>query len=196
MRSALVAALLLTSCAAYQGPGRPFEPARLGREGGWLTAGEVPLIRQQGERDCGAAALAMIAGYWGRPLDGAGMSAARQLGPKGGAPAGRLRDLARERGLAAYLVPATLKDLRYELRRRRPVLVGMLKRHDDQVLAHYEVVVAMNPVLRQVVTLDPARGWQVYDVAGFLSEWQPTNQLAIVVIGVRDRAAQPVAAVR
>jgi ABC-type bacteriocin/lantibiotic exporter with double-glycine peptidase domain len=196
MRRALIAALLLTSCAAYQGPGRPFEPARLGREGGWLTAGEVTLVRQQGDRDCGAAALAMMTAYWGRPLDGAGMSAARQLGPKGGAPAGRLRDLARDRGLAAYLVPATLKDLRYELRRHRPVLVGMLKRHGDQLLAHYEVVVAMNPVLRQVVTLDPARGWQVYDVAGFLSEWEPTDHLAMVVIGVQGAPAPPPVAAR
>ncbi len=186
MRIALVAALLLTaSCAAYHGPARDFEPDRLDRETGWLTVGQVPLVKQQGERDCGAAALSMVLGYWRRPLDRAALAAARTLGPRGGAPAGRLRDLARSRGLAAYLVPASLRDLRYELRRGRPVLVGMVKRYGDQVVAHYEVVVAYHPARGLVVTLDPAEGWRQYTVRGFLEEWRPARQLAIVVLGPR-----------
>ncbi|HTM22529.1 MAG TPA: cysteine peptidase family C39 domain-containing protein [Kofleriaceae bacterium] len=167
MNRAILPALLLASCAAYRGPGHHFDPARLDREDGWLTAGDVPLIRQQGDSDCGAAALAMVLGYWQRPLGGAELAEARKLGPRGGAPAGHLR------------------DLRYELRRGRPVMVGMLKRHGDRLLAHYEVVVAIHPTRGVVVTLDPARGWQEYDVAGFLQEWKPTQQLALVVTGRR-----------
>ena len=195
MRIALVAGLLLTACATYRGPARDFEPDRLGRETGWLTAGQVPLVRQQGERDCGAAALSMVLGFWRRPLDGAALTAARVPGPRGGAPAGRLRDLARSRGLAAYLVPARLRDLRYELRRGRPVLVGMVKRYGDEVVAHYEVVVAYHAAHGLVVTLDPAAGWRQYTVKGFLEEWRPARQLAIVVLGPRvipDRLERPV----
>jgi ABC-type bacteriocin/lantibiotic exporter with double-glycine peptidase domain len=183
MRRALIAALLLTSCAAYRGPGRSFQPSRLSAESGWLIAGPVPMIRQHGERDCGAAALAMVMGFWRRPLDAAGMSAAQVLGPRGGAPAGRLRDLARQRGLAAFVVPATLRDLRYELRRGRPVMVGMLQRVGDELIAHYQVVVAMHPARGLIVTLDPARGWREYDSAGFLEEWKPARRLALVVLG-------------
>ncbi len=61
----------------------------------------------------------------------------------------------------------------------------MVKRYGDEVVAHYEVVVAYHAARGLVVTLDPAQGWRQYTVKGFVEEWRPARQLAIVVLGPR-----------
>ena len=181
LRLCLAACLVLVAgCSTYAGSARDFSPGALAREPGWVAIGGVPLVRQETESECGAAAVAMVVSYW------TGAAPARILAgirpaPERGLPAGRLRQLARRHRLAAFLIRAELADLEHELRRGRPVLVGLAKPQRRGVLSHYEVVVAIHPRRRRVVTLDPGHGWRQNSYAGFLAEWRPVRGLALVV---------------
>src|SRR5690349_16931565 len=48
----------------YKGGARAVQPAQLGTN--WLQAAETPVVMQKQQADCGLAALAMVAGAWGR----------------------------------------------------------------------------------------------------------------------------------
>src|SRR5688572_11376693 len=93
---------------------------------GWLSVPEVPMVRQRGPSDCGAAVLRMILGHWNR--GGSEEALTQELAPTQadqGVEAGRVRDTARQRGLQAFLVEGNIDDLVREVRRRRPVIVGL-----------------------------------------------------------------------
>ena len=184
--SLVIALVWLTACQLpYTGGARPVRPEELGN--GWYRAAATPTIRQDHETDCGLAALAMVAGTWGRQWSVADLS--RQLPPtERGVKLGALRDLARARGLAAYAIKGNVHDLEHELSLGRPIVLGLLLPFDQERNAsHYEVAVAMNARDGTVVTIDPASGqWrqrskQVLDV-----EWRPAGFAALVVVGDRQ----------
>jgi hypothetical protein len=110
--------------------------------------------------------------------------AALRPAPADGIAAGRLRDHARGHGLASYLIAGELADLEHELARGRPVLVGLVKPQRRGALAHYEVVVAVHPERRAVVTLDPAEGLRQNSYDGFVAEWEPAGRLTLIVSAV------------
>lgn len=181
LRAVVVAlALAAAGCSSYSGKARDFSPARLSSEPGWLALRGVPFERQLEEADCGAAAIAMVIAYWtgGQPRAIAG---ALRPAPERGIAAGRMRDLARGRGLAAFIVRGEMADLEREVAAGRPVVVGLVKPHGKRVLTHYEVVVGLHRGRKLVVTLDPARGWRENAVDAFLQEWAPSKRLALVV---------------
>lgn len=168
--------------STYAGSARPFDPKELEREAGWLAVRDVPVVRQKSEIDCGAAAIAMVVTYWTSEPSAGVLAELRPVRPPG-LEAGRLRDVARGRDLAAYLVSGQLVDLERELGAGRPVLVGLVKPQASGALTHYEVVVGFHRQKRLVVTLDPAEGWRQNDLAAFLEEWKPAANLALVVVG-------------
>lgn len=185
---ALTLTLLLTACQlSYTGGARPVSPDRLGQ--GWYRAAATQVVRQQRETDCGLAALAMVAGAWGRRWSVAELN--QQLPPgERGVRLGGLRDLARARGFEAYAIRGTIDDLTRELSHGRPVLLGLMLPFDQNHNAsHYEVAVAIRPRDGAVVTIDPASGqWrertrQVLDV-----EWKPAGYAALVVVADRQAA--------
>jgi len=183
VRALLPAALALgLGCATYRGPFRPFDPASLRAEPGWVFAPGVHLVRQAEARDCGPAALAMV-------LGSAGMSTSREqlagrlVAVERGAAAGELRDLARAVGARAFLVHGEVSDLRRELSAGRPALVGLAKRNGGRrVLLHYEVVVGLHEASGRVATFDPGAGPRQAPLEGFLGEWSPTGRLLLVVM--------------
>lgn len=198
---ALLAGLLAAACgcvtvSTYAGSARPFDPKHLEREAGWLAVRGVPVVRQKSEIDCGAAAIAMVVTYWTTEPSAGVVAELRPVRPPG-LEAGRLREVARRRDLAAYLVSGQLGDLERELAAGRPVLVGLVKPQQSGALTHYEVVVGFHRQKGLVVTLDPAEGWRQNDLAAFLEEWRPAANLALVVVGrgagVQGRAASRVA---
>jgi ABC-type bacteriocin/lantibiotic exporter with double-glycine peptidase domain len=179
----LIALAGLAACQLpYTGGARAVRPDELGA--GWYRAAATPVVRQHHETDCGLAALAMVAGTWGRRWSVSDLN--HQLPPtERGVKLGALRDLARARGLDAYAIQGTAHDLAHELSLGRPVVLGLVLPFDQEHNAsHYEVAVAMNPQSGAIVTIDPASGeWrqrtrQVLDL-----EWKPAGFATLVVIG-------------
>jgi ABC-type bacteriocin/lantibiotic exporter with double-glycine peptidase domain len=180
-RAAVLAAAVLAAPACYTGAARTTTAAAIAGEAGWKLIPGVPFVAQRDERDCGAAAAAMVLGYWSVPAGREEILAATS-GAGRGARAGALRDFVRARGLDAYLVPGDMRDLAAEIDRRRPVLVGLAQPYADKARTHYVVVVGMNRGRRELLTLDPARGWRRVSFEGFAREWIPVGRPAIVVL--------------
>ncbi|MHC5023538.1 MAG: cysteine peptidase family C39 domain-containing protein [Planctomycetota bacterium] len=178
----LIASCLLFSGCTYLGSARDVDPNALEATEGWVAVRDVPVVLQADELDCGAAALAMIMTYWGLPT---GRDEIVEALDASGRPiqAAQLRDYARHRGLKAYLLAeGRFRDLERELSNGRPVLVGLVKPHVGQSLAHYEVVVGVHRERQLVATIDPAHGWRQNTYHGFLAEWMasPSDRLTLV----------------
>jgi ATP-binding cassette subfamily B protein RaxB len=160
-------------------------PGELGA--GWYRAVATPVVRQHQRTDCGLAALAMVAGAWGRRWSIDDLN--RQLPPSAhGVKLGALRDLARARGFEAYAIRATRRDLEHELAAGRPVVLGLqLPLDRDHSVSHYEVAIALHPRDGTVVTIDPASGtWRQRSPSVLELEWQPAGFAALVVVGERQ----------
>jgi ABC-type bacteriocin/lantibiotic exporter with double-glycine peptidase domain len=184
---ALAACALASGC--YLGSARTATPADFApTDDSWNLVEGVPPVRQIARGDCGAAALAMVLGYWALPVTRADITAANPPAPERGIRAAALRDFARRQGLHAFLVEGELADLDRELARHRPVLVGVMKRYGGRVYPHYEVVVGVSRRQRRILTLDPANGLRVNSREGFTAEWTAAGRLTLIVF---PRAAPP-----
>jgi ABC-type bacteriocin/lantibiotic exporter with double-glycine peptidase domain len=179
-RAALLFAITLAGC--YHGTARSVSPGELGRERGWTAVSDLRVIRQSGERDCGAAALAMLLRHWSVTTTPEEILAAVPRGPGHGITLGALRDLARQKGLAAFVIKGELADLTSELELGRPVLVGLVQRHGKQGLSHFGVVAGINPITRRVLLLDPARGLREDGFEGFATEWAAAGWATLVIV--------------
>jgi predicted double-glycine peptidase len=180
----LLAALLLlglNACvSAYSGHARELDPDSLRSEPGWTAVRGVPLYRQAHERDCGPAALAMVVDYLRPDLD-----ARRLLETQRDerVSVGELRDRARALGFAAFVLEGQPEDLVHELERGRPLIVGMAKPQlTGGAIAHYEVVVGIHKDSRRIATLDPATGTRQNSLFDFMTEWQATGRVMLVVL--------------
>lgn len=184
-RAALWLVLLGASAAGcYAGEARPVSPQRasaLAADPAWTFAPDVPFVPQQSDSDCGPAALAMVLAHFGVPASLAEVVAADP--PRdGGVRAGDLRDVARAKGLSAFVVAGTFADLFEQVGRGRPVLVGLAKPMSrGRALAHYEVVVAVDRRDHRLLTLDPARGLSENSLEAFAREWAPTGRVTLIV---------------
>lgn len=180
---ALAVALLAAGC--YTGGERDVstaQAARATRDPAWRIVAGVPFVAQKSSDDCGPAALAMVLGRFGLPTTIEEV-VSRDPPAEGGVTAGALRDLAREKGLAAFVVSGTFSDLYDEVGRGRPVLVGLAKPIAvGRARAHFEVVVGVNRAARLIWSLDPGRGLRENTFEGFAREWVPTRQVAIIVL--------------
>lgn len=185
-----ILATCLCGCSTYQGVARPMEPEDL-RDAGWFAVTDVPFVAQADSNDCGCAALAMVLQYWGKEASAAGVAAQCGLEPGKGAMAGDLRSVARETGLRAFVLSGFLPDLVRELRRGRPVVVGLVKPHATGALAHYEVVIGLHADKLQIATLDPGSGVRNYSFEGFLQEWQAAGYVTLVIFPPADKTATP-----
>jgi ABC-type bacteriocin/lantibiotic exporter with double-glycine peptidase domain len=182
-RALAVAILVASGCARYSGGARSIDPTRVTSEPGWISAAPTPDIRQHARLDCGAAALAMVAGRWQVHI--AIADAAIAAPGKHGVRLGDLRSAAKAHGLIAFAIAADRNTLDHELRARRPILVGLLRPYSNtEAVSHYEVVIAMRG--DEIVTLDPAAGWRVRTWASFDAEWHAAKYPALIVLGPRS----------
>jgi ABC-type bacteriocin/lantibiotic exporter with double-glycine peptidase domain len=178
---------LFAACTIpYRGGARAVQPTQL--DDGWLRAAPTPTIKQRQQSDCGLAALAMVAGAWGRTwtLD----ELSQRLPPtKHGLKLRALRDVARERGLEAYAIQGTRADLQKELAQGRPVLLGLMLPHDrKRNRSHFEVAIALDPRDGTVVTIDPASGQWMKRAPKVLDiEWKAASYATLVVVGDKQR---------
>ncbi|HET9625528.1 MAG TPA: cysteine peptidase family C39 domain-containing protein [Kofleriaceae bacterium] len=182
----LAIGLGLAACQLpYTGGARAVQPSQIGAD--WYRAARTPVVRQHHESDCGLAALAMVAGAWGRQWSVDDLN--RQLPPsERGVKLGALRDLARARGLEAYAIQGTAKDLEHELALGRPVVLGLILPYDQgHNASHYEVAIAINPRDGAVVTIDPATGgWRERAAKVLDLEWKTAGFATLVVTGDRQ----------
>jgi len=178
----LAFALASAGCgAAYQGTAVDTEKSVLAREPGWVWVSGVTDVRQAGDKDCGAAALSAVLGYWGQARAPDAIETALHRAKGQGLRAGELVSYARDAGFESHVFYADLGDVTAELRGGRPAIVGVAKRYGQDTLAHYEVVVGVHPISKSVLTLDPANGWRRNTVDGFNAEWAPTGRVLITV---------------
>ncbi len=185
MRKSLLLLALLAftpGCVHYAGPSRATSPSEIAEGDGWQRVPQMMLVHQDGDADCGVAAVAMVLARWTRPT---GLAEVRASVPPVGAGlrARQMRDALRARGLRAFVIEGSLADLEHEIAAGRPVVVGTLKRLSDrQARTHFEVVVAIHPARHLLVTLDPSLGWRESTYAGFESEWSLSGHTAIVTL--------------
>lgn len=183
----VLAAAALPACVSHPGTAERTEIADLRGEEGWILLDGVRFVPQQSGRDCGAAALAMVLGHWGAEVPVETLAAECADGGTEGLRATALRDAARRRGLAAYLFAGRVSDLEHELRRGRPVVVGLVRQQAGLASSHYVVVVGLDPEGAQVAALDPARGPVRDSLAAFEGEWK-LAQAATLVVFRREQA--------
>ncbi|HSS39977.1 MAG TPA: cysteine peptidase family C39 domain-containing protein, partial [Polyangia bacterium] len=151
-----LAALVLAAASCYAGEAHDVSPRRaaaLEADPAWKFVRGVPFIAQREDSDCGPAALAMVLSHFGVKTslaEVAGLSPPDKVGVR----AGGLRDVARAKGMEAFVVEGTFNDLIDQLSRDRPVLVGLAKPIiGGRALAHYEVVVGIDRADKKIVTL-------------------------------------------
>jgi len=179
---ALALTLAAAGCTHYAGPARPIEPSTIVENDGWRRVPQMMLVRQRDASDCGVAAVAMVLARWSRPT---GLAEVRAAAPPvgNGLRARDLRDLLRARRLRAFVIEGRMADLEHEVAAGRPVIVGTLKRLSDRrARSHFEVVVALHPERKLVVTLDPSLGWRQSSYAGFEAEWALSGHATIVTL--------------
>src|SRR5262245_10329399 len=107
-RRALLA-LALAAPACYTGSAHTVPPGTataMGRDPAWQITPDVPFVAQRTAHDCGPAALAMVLAHFRV----APPAADHPELARGDVRAGALRDVARERGLEAYVVSGTFDD--------------------------------------------------------------------------------------
>jgi predicted double-glycine peptidase len=188
---ALLAFLSIATGCGYLGSARPIDPADFDREPGWVAVRDLKFQKQKSENDCGAATVAMVLTHWGLPSTPEDVMAGCPTS-KEGMKAGDLRDLIKSRGLKGFLIHGNFDDLKTELTAGRPVIVGLVKPYVNGVgLAHYEVVMAINPEQKRLATFDPAKGPRQNTFEGFLLEWEAARSLTIVVIGTEREGSRP-----
>lgn len=173
-------AILSLGCASYTGTAHAVDPYAAARAGKWWMVPSFPRVMQDASNDCGAAALAAVMRFWGQSATSESIE--RDLGRTDH----RLRaaDMvayARNVGLHSYVFYGTMTDVAHELRRGRPIIVGLGKSYaEKKALSHYEVVVGYEPEKKLVLLLDPGRGWQIDTLRGFAEEWARTKGVTIV----------------
>jgi ABC-type bacteriocin/lantibiotic exporter with double-glycine peptidase domain len=182
----LIAGACLAGCATPAAP-RKFNPADLEGDARWVAVSDVPLVREASRDDGGAAALSMLLSYWHVPATPDELKRAGPSSPEGAwDETSRLCEFARSKGLRAYVFRGEIDDLRRELARSRPVLVGVGEARPGGSTPRFEVVVALHPERQVVVTLDAARGWQESEFTTFLEEWDAAQRAAMVAFKMDD----------
>jgi len=177
---AAIAALGLGGCASYQGTATSVQPSVVAKEGQWLMLPNFPFVPQETDSDCGAAALSAVLRYWGHSTTPQSIQAAIGADDKR-LKAGDMEAYARSLGMRSYVFLGSMKDVVHELQQGRPVIVGLGKMVEEKkALSHYQVVVGWEPNKKQVLLLDPERGWQVDSLEGFAKEWAISKGVTMV----------------
>lgn len=182
------ATLSMAGCMTYTGSATTLAPQALREDPAWIRVPGIEPLRQKNEHDCGPTALAMVVNYW-QPSRAGERFPALPLDRQ--ASAGELRDAARARGLSAYVVEGKPEDLVHELKQGRPMIVGTAKRVVGSSVTHYEVVVAMHRESRRIATYDPALGLTQNSFVDFLTEWEATGRVLLVIMPAEAQPPGP-----
>ncbi|MEW5735487.1 MAG: cysteine peptidase family C39 domain-containing protein [Thermodesulfobacteriota bacterium] len=137
---------------------------------------DLPYFSQKKDSCCGAACLAMLAGYW----KGTGAGADMNTGscPEEGFSGGELVEMAERAGFSALLFKTDLAGLLTEVAATRPVIVML----GAQGGRHYAVCYGFSQDRGQVVLADPGRGRVYCSNTEFMQSWRQAKGFALVVV--------------
>jgi predicted double-glycine peptidase len=154
--------------------------------GAWL---DVPFVKQS-EDACGSAALAMLLQYWnahGAAIDAARFDATaiqKELySPKArGIYASDMERYLRGSGFRTFSITGKWEDLREQLVKGRPLIVGLQPGGRKSPL-HYVVITGMNWVDDTLLVNDPARGKLLrVGRANFEKQWQRVHNWMLLAV--------------
>ena len=191
-RTALLApvvAALSAGCSVLEGTAGPVTYEQLHGQQGWILVDDMRHVAQETDDDCGAAALSSVLARWGVDVPTATLREECSVPGVSGIRAADLRDAARGRGLSAFLFEGGVADLEHELKRGRPVIVGLVKALGPLSRTHFEVVVGLLPS-EAVAAIDPARGLVRDELSSFTAEWAATRGVTLVVFRPVKEAQQ------
>jgi hypothetical protein len=114
----------------------------------------VPYVPQEKDT-CGAAALAMVMGYWGRDVPHGEIAAALVEEELQGIRGSRLADFARARGMSAIAFAGEWDVVREHLAKGRPVVLAI---DAGRGRLHDVVALGIDDGRAEVIVHDPARG--------------------------------------
>lgn len=150
---------------------------------GWVVVPGMKLVRAETEADCGAAALKMVLARWTPDADDKDVNQALgAVDSHNGYRAGMLRNVARARGLDAFVIEGKISDLVHEVQLGRPVIVGVVTTRLGHAYAHYQVVAGADATGRRLLIADPRGVWTQVGADELLEEWRPTGHVAVVVL--------------
>jgi predicted double-glycine peptidase len=164
--------------------GSPVSPQE--QNGVWL---DVPYVKQT-EDACGSAALSMLLQYWhahGAPVDPARFDAAAIQGQlyspaAHGIYASAMERYLRESGFRTFSFAGTWNDLREQLEKGRPLIVG-LHPGGEKSAWHYVVITGMDRREEAVLVNDPARGKLVrIERRTFERQWSAVHDWMLLAV--------------
>ncbi len=123
----------------------------------WLLAAPplpVPYVEQRKDT-CGAAALAMVLAYWGKPVPHEEIAGSLLEPALHGIAGSRLAEFARQRGLTSIAYRGDLGQLRDFVNKGRPLIVAWSM---GKGRYHNVVVLGFEEKGQAVLVNDPARG--------------------------------------
>jgi tetratricopeptide (TPR) repeat protein len=138
----------------------------------------VPFVRQEKDT-CGAAALAMVMGYWGREVEQGEIAAALVESELRGIRGSRLAEFARGRGMEAIAFAGDTAILRDHLAKGRPLVVAL---GAGRGRLHDVVVVGFDDERGEAIVHDPAKGKDRRIAAGELDrKWAKSGYWTLLV---------------
>jgi ABC-type bacteriocin/lantibiotic exporter with double-glycine peptidase domain len=140
---------------------------------------DVPFVPQQKDT-CAAAALAMVARYWGEPLTHDAIAAALLAPELRGIPGSQLAQFARRHGLTAIAYEGDLDQLRDYLAKGRPLIVAWKLGRERY---HDVVVVGIDDERSEAIVHDPAEGaGRRVPLETFEERWAGTDHWTLLVL--------------
>jgi Papain-like cysteine protease AvrRpt2/Surface antigen variable number repeat len=148
----------------------------------------VPFVPQEKDT-CGAAALAMVMGYWGQEVPHRQIAEALVEKELHGIRGSRLADFARGRGMAAIAFAGERATLHAHLAKGRPLVVAV---EAGRGRLHDLVVVGFDDERAEVIVHDPARGASRRIAAKELEKkWAKSGRWTLLVLPRDSRPAGP-----
>ncbi len=139
----------------------------------------VPFVPQEKDT-CGAAALAMVMGYWGQDASHQAIASALVENELHGIRGSRLADFAREHGMTAVAFIGEMAVLPAHLAKGRPLVLAI---DAGRGRLHDVVAVGFDEERHEVIVHDPARGAERRIAAGALAKkWAKSGRWTLLVL--------------
>ena len=147
------------------------------------TVLEVQFVPQPDAKLCGIAVVEMLTGYYQNPIDPLHRENLIHIAlAENGLTGIRIKDFLAKKEYFTAILPGTLNHeitgLYYHLDKRHPLIVMLGSK--NTAFFHYVTVIGYNPILKNIVLLDPARGQHIVSEGYFIEKWQMANRFMLV----------------